>query len=65
LLAGLRAARDTYGVPGSAIEQHAEQTIERRVSQRMGNDGFPDRVGHLDIEAAIDLALDTLDNISA
>ena len=34
LLAGLRAARDEYGLPGSANERHAEQRIGEHLSHR-------------------------------
>ena len=66
LLAGLRAARDEYGLPGSANERHAEQRIEEHLQPARGQPTVrrirPDR---LDIEATIDLALDTLDEIAA
>ena len=66
LLAGLRAARNEYQLPGSANERHAEADGSRSISQRRLSD--PDAVRQtrrLDIEATIDLALDTLDDIAA
>ena len=62
LLGGLRAARETYELPGSAIEQDAERTLAARVS----SPGLAprDQVQRLDLEETIDLALDTLDRIA-
>jgi predicted ATPase/class 3 adenylate cyclase len=65
LLAGLRAARVEYGIRGSANERHAEQRIEEQLSQRVGRESPVDSVRRLDIEATIDLALSTLDEIAA
>ncbi len=65
LLAGLRAARDEFGLPGSANERHAEQRIGEHLSQREGADGVAHQARPLDIEATIDLALGTLDEIAA
>ena len=65
LLAGLRAARDEFGLPGSANERHAEQRIGEHLSQREGADDVVHQARPLDIEATIDLALNTLDEIAA
>ena len=65
LLAGLRAARDEFGLLGSANERHAEQRIGEHLSQRDGADGVVHQARPLDIEATIDLALGTLDEIAA
>ena len=64
LLVSLQTARASYGAPGSDIERSVERTIEERLAQRLGGDGSFDRVRPLDVEAAIDLALDTLDEIA-
>ena len=64
LLENLRAARVLYGVPGSAIEQKAERTIEERVARSLARDIALDQVPRLDVEAVIDLALDALDDIA-
>jgi hypothetical protein len=64
LLAGLRAARAEYGIKGSANERHAELRIEEQLRERAG---IGDAVLHArppDIEATIDLALSTLDEIA-
>jgi predicted ATPase/class 3 adenylate cyclase len=58
MLEGLRAAREMYEIPGSAMEQDAERTLAARVSSR-------DQGQRLDLESTIDLALDTLDHIAA
>ena len=65
LLAGLRAARDEYEIPGSANERHAEERIEEHLQRRPGHRDAAHQVRRLDIEATIDLALDTLDDIAA
>jgi hypothetical protein len=65
LLTGLRAARDQYGLPGSANEQRAERTIEEHLQRRTASDGVVHQVTRLGIEATVDLALDTLDEILA
>ena len=65
LLAGLRAARDEFGLPGSANERYAEQRIGEHLSHREGSEGAVHRSRPLDIEATIDLALGTLDEIAA
>jgi predicted ATPase len=65
LLAGLRAAREEYQLPGSANERHAEARIEEHLQRRPGHDHVAHQVRRLDIEATIDLALDTLDDIAA
>ncbi len=64
LLVSLQTARASYSAPGSDIERSVERTIEERLAQRLGGDGSFDRVRPLDVEAAIDLALDTLDEIA-
>ncbi len=64
LLAGLRAARDEYGLPGSAIERGAEERIEEHL-HHVGSDGVAHHFRSLDIEATIDLALNTLNDIAA
>jgi hypothetical protein len=64
LLAGLRAARDEFRLRGSAIERQAEQRIEELLRADAGASavlGGPP----LDIEATIDLALATLEEIAA
>jgi hypothetical protein len=65
LLAGLRAARDEYGLPGSAIERRAEHRIEEHLERHPGSDGAVHQARRLDIEGTIDLALDTLVDIAA
>ena len=65
LLAGLRAARAEYGIPGSANERQAEQRIEEHLSQGDGRESPVHSVLPLDVEATIDLALATLDEIGA
>ena len=65
LLAGLRAARDEYQLPGSANERHAEARIEEHLQRRPGHPDAAHQIRRLDIEATIDLALDTLDDIAA
>jgi tetratricopeptide (TPR) repeat protein len=65
LLAGLRAARDEYQLPGSANERHAEARIEEHLQRRPGHQDAAHQIRRLDIEATIDLALDTLDVIAA
>jgi tetratricopeptide (TPR) repeat protein len=65
LLAGLRAARAEYGIPGSANERQAEKRIEEHLSQRGGRESPVHSVLPFDIEATIDLALATLDEIGA
>jgi hypothetical protein len=65
LLAGLRAARDKFGLRGSANERYAEQRIDAHLRARTGTDGAALESRQLDIEATIDLALDTLDEIAA
>jgi hypothetical protein len=64
LLMSLQTARASYGAPGSEIEQSVERTIEERLARSLGGDGAFDRVRPLDVEAAIDLALDTLDELA-
>jgi predicted ATPase/class 3 adenylate cyclase len=64
LLGGLHAARDEFALRGSANERHAEQRIEELLR------AIPETAGArearpLDIEATIDLALATLDEIVA
>ena len=65
LLAGVRAARDEYRFPGSANERHAEHTIEEHLQQQLGSESAAHPARRLDVEATIDLALDTLDDIAA
>jgi tetratricopeptide (TPR) repeat protein len=65
LLAGLRAARREYQVPGSANERHAETRIEEHLQRRLSDPNAAQQIRRLDIEATIDLALDTLDDIAA
>ncbi len=65
LLAGLRAARAEFRLPGSANKRDAEQRIEEHLRQRVGTDAVAQRSRPLDIEATIDLALDTLTEIAA
>ena len=65
LLIGLRAARDEFGLRGSANERYAEQRIEEHLHASTGADGAALEGRQLDIEATIDLALDTLDEIAA
>jgi predicted ATPase/class 3 adenylate cyclase len=65
LLAGLRAARHEFGLPGSANERRAEQKIEENLRRHEVTDGAAHQVRPLDIEATIDVALDTLDQIVA
>ena len=65
LLAGLRAARDQFGLRGSANERYAEQRIEEHLRDRVGPGGDALQTRRLDIEATIDLALATLDDIAA
>jgi predicted ATPase/class 3 adenylate cyclase len=64
LLVGLRAAREEFGLRGSANERYAEQRIEERLRARTGT-AVALAGRHLGIEATIDLALDTLDEIAA
>ena len=59
------AAREEYGIPGSAIERHAEQRVEELILLQLGDDAADARGAPLDDEATIDLALDTLDAIAA
>ena len=65
LLAGLRAARDEYELPGSANERHAEQRIGEHLSHREGGDEVMQQPRPLGTEATIDLALGVLDEIAA
>lgn len=64
LLGGLRAARDEFGLRGSANERHAEQRIEEQLRVELGRGGAWEHRA-LDFEATIDLALATLDEIVA
>lgn len=64
LLISLRTARGSYGILGSEIEQSVERTIEERLARSLGGDVAFDRVRPLDVEGAIDLALDTLDELA-
>jgi predicted ATPase/class 3 adenylate cyclase len=64
LLMSLRTARSSYGAPGSEIEQSAERKIGERLARSLRGDGDIDPVRPLDIEAAIDLALDSLDELA-
>jgi predicted ATPase/class 3 adenylate cyclase len=64
LLDGVRAARARYEIPGSAIEQDAERTLAARVNSGPGP-ATRHQVQRLDLEATIDLALDTLDHVAA
>ena len=65
LLEGLRAARDEFGLRGSANERYAEQRIEEHLRERTGFESaaLGARLGG--VEATIDLALDTLNEIAA
>jgi hypothetical protein len=63
LYAGLQAARDEYGLPGSANERYAEGRMAEHIERGPHQDAH--HVRRLDIEATIDLALDTLDDIAA
>jgi hypothetical protein len=65
LFAGLRSARDEYELPGSANERDAEERIAEHLQRRPGHDDAAHPVRRLDIEATVDLALDTLDDIAA
>lgn len=64
LFDGLRAARDEYGLPGSANEPRAERTIEEHLSRNPAGDDVVRHVARFDIESTVDLALDTLDEIA-
>jgi predicted ATPase/class 3 adenylate cyclase len=64
LLTGLRAARAEFGLRGSANERHAEQRIEEHLRERAGIGSAALDVRQLDIEATIDLALNTLSDIA-
>ena len=64
LYAGLRAARDEYELPGSANERYAEERMAEHIQRRPGHQDAH-HVRRLDIEATVDLALDTLDDIAA
>jgi hypothetical protein len=65
LLTGLRAARDEFGLPGSANERAAEQRIEEHLRERVGSGQVTLGGRQLDVEGTIDLALDTLNQICA
>jgi hypothetical protein len=65
LLEGLRSARDVFGLPGSANERAAEQRIEEHLRERAGSEDTALGSRQLDVEATVDLALDTLDEIYA
>jgi hypothetical protein len=64
LLASLRAARDEYELHGSANERYAESRMAENLEQRPGAHNAVHQARHLDIEATVDLALDTLDDIA-
>ena len=50
---------------GSANERYAEQRIEEHLRERKGTEGATLSARRLDVEATIDLALDTLNEIAA
>jgi hypothetical protein len=64
LLEGLRAARDEFGLRGSANERYAERRIEEHLRERATSEGSAFRAKRLGVEATIDLALDVLDEIA-
>jgi predicted ATPase/class 3 adenylate cyclase len=64
LLAGLRAARDEFGLPGSANERYAEQRIDEHLRERTRSQDAALGGRQLDVEATIDRALDTLNEIT-
>ena len=64
LYAGLQAARAEYGLPGSANERYAEGRMAQHIQRRPGHQDVH-HVRRPDIEATVDLALDTLDDIAA
>jgi tetratricopeptide (TPR) repeat protein len=64
LLAGLHAVRMDYGLPGSVIERDAEARIGEHLLREVGDAGAASP-RPLDIEATIDLALATLEEIVA
>jgi predicted ATPase/class 3 adenylate cyclase len=64
LLDGLLAARREYLLPGSEFERRAEATLGARLGVVVQSSHASTGSGALDLEATIDVALDTLDDIA-